>query len=91
MGHSMRLKIIKQVIQHKRFVIIIQNKSSKHFNILFASMDTLQQYKDISQLSNFKTPATARWYFEVKSEDDLVELKQVIDFAYTQGLKVLFV
>lgn len=72
-------------------MIIIQNKSSKHFNILFASMDTLQQYKDISQLSNFKTPATARWYFEVKSEDDLVELKQVIDFAYTQGLKVLFV
>lgn len=54
-------------------------------------MKLLQQHKDISQLSNFKTAATARWYFEVNSEDDLDQLKQVIDFAAAEDLKVLFI
>lgn len=54
-------------------------------------MNILQQHKDITQLSNFKTPASARWYFEVKSEDDLGELKEVIDFAKSEDLKILFI
>ena len=54
-------------------------------------MDFLRQHIDISQLSNFKTPAGARWYFEVNSEDDLDQLKQVVDFAKSGDLKVLFI
>ncbi len=54
-------------------------------------MDFLEKNKDISQLSNFKTPAKAAWYFEVNSEDDLDNLKQVIDFAKSKDLKVLFI
>jgi len=51
----------------------------------------LQQHKDISGLSNFKTPAKARWYFEVNGEDDLGDLKEVVDFAKSEDLKILFV
>jgi len=54
-------------------------------------MDFLEENKDISELSNFKTPAKARWYFEVNSEDDLGNLKQVVDFAESEGLKILFI
>lgn len=54
-------------------------------------MDFLEQHKDISELSNFKTPAKARWYFEVNSEDDLGNLKKVIDFARSEDLKILFI
>ena len=54
-------------------------------------MNFLEKNKDISELSNFKTPAKAVWYFEVNGEDDLDKLKQVVDFAESEDLKRLFV
>lgn len=54
-------------------------------------MKFLEKNKEISGLSNFQTPARARWYFEVNNEDDLVNLKQVIEFAKSQELNTLFI
>jgi len=54
-------------------------------------MNFLEKNKDISELSNFKTPAKTTWYFEVNSEDDLDKLKQIVDFAESEDLKILFI
>jgi len=34
-------------------------------------MDILEKNKDITDLSNFRTPAKAKYYYEISSEDDL--------------------
>ena len=52
-------------------------------------LDTLQKNKDITQLSNFKTPASARWYFELNNMTQLSEFKDVIVFAHTKKLPIL--
>jgi len=51
----------------------------------------LQENKDITDLSNFKTPAKARYYFEINSENDIEGLLSVIEFWKKENLKVLFV
>ena len=52
-------------------------------------LDTLQKNKDITQFSNFKTPAFARWYFELNDMNQLSAFKDVIAFAHTQKLPIL--
>ncbi len=54
-------------------------------------MKILQQNIDITELSNFKTPAIARWYFEVKNNADVDRIYSIIQFAEEKKLKVLFV
>jgi len=51
----------------------------------------LQKNKDITSLSNFKTKAIAKYYFEINSEDDVLRLKEINDFAIEKWLKILFV
>lgn len=47
--------------------------------------------KDISDLSWFKTKAKSKYYFEVNSLDDVLKLKQIINFAKENSLKILFI
>jgi hypothetical protein len=54
-------------------------------------MNILQKNKDITDLSNFKTKAFSRYYFEISSEYDLDNLFKVTIFANENDLKILFI
>ncbi len=54
-------------------------------------MKILQKNKEITELSNFKTKAFAKYYFEINSEDDVFKLKEIKDFAFENKLKIIFV
>ena len=54
-------------------------------------MDYLQQNIDITNLSNFKTKATTKYYFEINSIEDVLKINEIRDFANTNNLKVLFI
>ena len=51
----------------------------------------LQENIDITNLSNFKTVAKARYFYELKCEDCVKILPKIFDFALKNNLKVLFV
>lgn len=54
-------------------------------------MKILQKNKEITELSNFKTKAFAKYYFEINSEDDVFKLKEIKDFAFENKLKIIFI
>jgi len=54
-------------------------------------MKILEKNKDITPLSNFKTPAVARYYFEVRDNEDVDRIFDIVQFAKENELKVLFV
>lgn len=54
-------------------------------------MEELQRHTDIKELSNFKTPARAKYYFEVYSQEQLEELKEVFEYIQKQQLKHLVI
>lgn len=54
-------------------------------------MNFLEKNKDITNLSNFKTLAKAKFYFEINDEHDLSKLIKVINFWKEENLKVLFI
>ncbi len=54
-------------------------------------MKILQKNKEITELSNFKTKAFAKYYFEINSEDDVLRLNKINDFAFDNNLKILFI
>lgn len=54
-------------------------------------MNILQKNKDITELSNFKTKAFAKYYFEINNRQDVDKLFDIIKFAEKEKLKVLFV
>ena len=47
--------------------------------------------KEITELSNFKTKAFAEYYFEIHNLDDVDKLKDIVNFADENKLKILFV
>jgi UDP-N-acetylmuramate dehydrogenase len=47
--------------------------------------------KDISSLSNFKTKAIARYYFEINSRQDIDILYNIKEFANKNNIKILFI
>lgn len=49
----------------------------------------LETNKDISHLSNFKTKAFSKYYFEVNSRQDIWHLWEIYDFAVRQKLQIL--
>ena len=51
----------------------------------------LQENIDITNLSNFKTLAKAKYFYELKCEDCVKILPGIFDFALKNNLKVLFV
>ncbi len=54
-------------------------------------MKELQRDRDISQLSNFKTPAIAEYYFEIGTESDISILFGIGNFAKKKKKQILFV
>nr|MDD3720198.1 UDP-N-acetylmuramate dehydrogenase [Candidatus Gracilibacteria bacterium] len=51
----------------------------------------LQKNVDITELSNFKTKAFAKYYFEVHSRQDIEKIYEIYKFAKSENLKVLFI
>jgi len=47
--------------------------------------------KEITELSNFKTKAFSEYYFEIHNLEDVDKLKDIVDFAGEENLKILFV
>ena len=54
-------------------------------------MLNLQQNINITNLSNFKTKAFTKYYFEINTESDVLKLKEIFDFAEKENLKTLFI
>ena len=76
----MKYETTKPVTQQRLYVIMNRD-----------NMKLLQTDINISEFSNFRTPATARWYFEVNSESDVEQLKDIVDFAKSENLQILFI
>lgn len=53
--------------------------------------DFLKENIDITHLSNYKTPASARYYFEVNSESDVTKLSEIYEFCRQQDIPYLIV
>ena len=53
--------------------------------------DFLQQNIDITELSNFKTSAKTRYYFEINTEKDVEKLVELIEYIRKEKLNFLFV
>lgn len=51
----------------------------------------LQQNVDITELSNFKTKAKTKYYYEINDIEDVFHLKDIMNFAQEEKLKILFV
>lgn len=54
-------------------------------------MQILQKNIDITNLSNFKTKAKTKYFYELKSEENVKILPEIFDFANKNNLKILFV
>jgi len=51
----------------------------------------LEKNKDITELSNYKTPAVAEYFFELKNRQDIDKLFEIIQWANKEELPVLFI
>ena len=51
----------------------------------------LSKNKDITELSNFKTPAKAKYYFEIHNRQDIDKLFEIYNFSLSNNLKLLFI
>lgn len=47
--------------------------------------------KNITELSNFKTPAIAQYYYEINSRQDIDNLSNIYNFWIKNNLKILFI
>ena len=54
-------------------------------------LDYLEKNKDITSLSNFKTKANSKYYFEINSENDLIKLSEIYNYSLDNSLRILFV
>lgn len=53
--------------------------------------EILIKNKNITELSNFKTPAIAEYYYEINSRQDIDNLSNIYNFWIKNNLKVLFI
>lgn len=53
--------------------------------------EILIKNKDITELSNFKTPAIAKYYYEINYRQDIDNLSNIYNFWINNNLKVLFI
>lgn len=51
-------------------------------------LNYLETDKDISELSWFKTPVKTRYFFELKTENDIKQLTQIIAFSRDNNIKI---
>lgn len=55
------------------------------------NINYLQTNVDITMLSNFKTKAFAKLYFEIKSRQDIDKLSEIVEYSKNEWLKILFI
>jgi len=55
------------------------------------TLDYLIENKDITDLSNFKTSAKSRYYFEIHNRQDIDNLSEIYAFSEKNNIKVLFI
>ncbi|QFR39757.1 UDP-N-acetylmuramate dehydrogenase [Candidatus Gracilibacteria bacterium 28_42_T64] len=54
-------------------------------------IDTLRENVDISELSNFKTRAITRYFFEISCQNDVNKLGDIFDFIKEKNIDHLFI
>lgn len=54
-------------------------------------MNLLQKNKEITNLSNFRTKAFSKYFFEINNENDLWSLIEIVKFSFDNKLKILFI
>ncbi|MCD5385264.1 UDP-N-acetylmuramate dehydrogenase [Candidatus Gracilibacteria bacterium] len=54
-------------------------------------LEYLQKDKKITDLSNFKTKAFTRYYFEIHNRQDIDKLFEIYNFSKNNNLKILFI
>jgi hypothetical protein len=54
-------------------------------------MNYLQKDIDITNLSNFKTKAITKLYFEIHSRQDIDKIVDIVQYARDNKLKILFI
>jgi hypothetical protein len=47
--------------------------------------------KNITDLSNFKTLAFSKYYFEISDKKDIDKISEINNFAKLNNLKILFI
>lgn len=55
------------------------------------NLDYLEKNKEITNLSNFKTKAFTKYYFEIHNRQDVLKLKEIYDFSLENNLDLLFI
>jgi hypothetical protein len=55
------------------------------------NLDYLIKNKDITDLSNFKTKANTKFYFEVHNRQDIEKLSQIYTYSKINNYKILFI
>lgn len=53
--------------------------------------EILIKNKDITDLSNFKTKAKSKYYYEINNEQDIYMIAKIFDFWKSNNLKILFI
>jgi UDP-N-acetylmuramate dehydrogenase len=53
--------------------------------------NSIQSLIDISEFSNFKTPALAKYFFEIDCEDSVKKIYEIYQFAKSEDLPVLVI
>ncbi len=54
-------------------------------------MEDIQKDKDITELSNYKTPAKARYFFEICTRQDIDKIPQMLLWAESQKIPYIFI
>lgn len=54
-------------------------------------LDYLIKDKDITELSNFKTKARTRYYFEINNRQDIDKIIKIYSFAKSENIQILFI
>ncbi len=55
------------------------------------TIDYLIKDKDITELSNFKTKAKAKYYFEIHNRQDIKKLSDIYNYSKKNNINILFV
>jgi hypothetical protein len=54
-------------------------------------LDFLQKNIDVTNLSNFKTKAKSKYYFEINNLEDINKLKDINIFCKNNNISILFI
>jgi len=51
----------------------------------------LEQNKDITNLSGYRTKAITRYFFELKTLEDIPKIKEIQELAKSENLKIEYI